>query len=459
MISTRKPLRGAFGRATLGAALALGVASGALVSAPAFAAKPAAPKIEFSPGFAKAAADLDKALTGAKGNAAVQQASQAAQTATDPAAKAAAVAQVDAALGDAKAKFDAARAAVSTPGDKLKMGNMLLSYAGLINDVSTQYEGLVMMLDSGALGEDMVGKVSWFAGVAAYQKRDYATAARYVQAAKDKGYTDPQLDAVLNDAYKRSNNPQAALANAQRNIAAAKAAGTRPDEASIRTALQAAYDAKQLGPSTEYSVLLVQNYPSPNAWNNAISVVRALSAYPSQEVLDLMRLMDRTKSYQQSTDYIEYIQAVDPRRFPGEAQKVIDEGIATGKLKATDPSIAEARTTASTRIAADRASLPALERDARAPNATGAVVSGAGDAFLSYGDAAKAESLYTIALTKPGVDSDRVLTRLGIAQADQGKTAEAQANFAKIQGVRKAIGQLWSVYTAQKAAAPAAAAQ
>jgi hypothetical protein len=458
MNSTRKPLRGAFGRATLGAALALGVASGALVSEPAFAAKPAAgPKIEFSPGFAKAAADLDKTLGGAKGNAAVQQAAQAAQSATDPAAKAAAAAQVDAALGGAKAKLDAIRPAVSTPGDKLKFGNMLVAYASLVNDTSIQYEGLVMMLDSGALGEDIVGKVNWYAGVAAYQKRDYANAARYVQAAKDKGFADPQLDAVLNDSYKRSNNPAAALANAQRDIAAAKAAGTRPSEASIRTALQAAYDAKQVGPSTEYSVLLAQNYPSANAWNNSISVVRALSGYQSQEVLDLMRLMNRTNSYQQGQDYIEYIQAVDPRRLPGEAQNVIEAGLASGKLRANDPFITEARTIASSRVAADRASLPGLERDARGPKATAAVVSGAADAFLSYGDAAKAEAFYTIALTKPGVDSDRVLTRLGIAQVDQGKTAEAQASFAKIQGSRKAIGQLWSAYAAQKGATPAAA--
>jgi hypothetical protein len=457
MNSTRKPLRGAFGRATLGAAIALAVAGGALYSAPAFAGKPAAPKIEFSPGFAKVAADLDKALTGARSNPAVQQASQAVEAAHDPAAKAAAAAQVDAALGGAKAKIDAARTAATTPGDKLKLGNMIANYGGLIADPAMQHEGMAMMLDSGVLADEMVGKVNWLAGVTSYQTHDYATAARYIQAAKDKGYTDPQLDAVLNDAYKRSNNPAAALANAQRDIAAAKAAGTHPSEASIRTALQAAYDAKQAGPATEYSVLLVQDYPSANAWNNAIGVVRALSAYPSQEVLDLMRLMDRTKSYQQSQDYIEYIQAVDPRRFPGEAEKVIDEGLASGKLKATDPSIAEARTTASSRVAADRASLPALERDARAPNASAAVVSGAGDAFLSYGDAAKAETFYTIALTKPGVDSDRVLTRLGIAQTDLGKVADAQANFAKIQGPRKAIGQLWSVYAAQKGAAPAAA--
>ena len=95
-------------------------------------------------------------------------------------------------------------------------------------------------------------------------------------------------------------------------------------------------------------------------------------------------------------------------------------------------------------------------------NATAATVSGAADAFLSYGDAAKAESLYAIALNKSGVDANRVLTRLGIAQVDQGKSAEALATLAKVQGPRKPIAQLWSAYASQKSgagAAPVAAAQ
>ena len=58
----------------------------------------------------------------------------------------------------------------------------------------------------------------------------------------------------------------------------------------------------------------------------------------------------------------------------------------------------------------------------------------AGDAFLSYQKPAEAEEFYTLALAKPGVDTPRVLTRLGIAQADQGKSAEAQATFAKVEG-------------------------
>jgi hypothetical protein len=76
----------------------------------------------------------------------------------------------------------------------------------------------------------------------------------------------------------------------------------------------------------------------------------------------------------------------------------------------------------------------------------------AADALLSYGQAAKAAELYTIALGKPGVDTARAQLRLGIAQVDTGNYAAAQQSFAKVTGPRKAIAQLWAAYAAQKAA-------
>lgn len=453
---------GLFSRSAMAAVLALGaIGAGTLLPAPANAAKPSTPKITFSPGFSKAAAEIDKALSEASKNPAIQAANQQVRSATDPAAKSAAAAQVDSALGGGKAKLDAAAAAATTDGDKLKLGELTRTYGVLTDDLDLQGRGLTLMAESGLLQPATANQVQWLLGVTAYQKKDYAAAARYVQTAKDAGFQDPQLDAVLADSYKRSNNPAAALQNAQRDIAAAKAAGTKPSETAIRTALQAAYDGKQLAPASELAALLVQTYPSQLAWNNSIKVVRQLAGYQSQETLDLLRLMGRTGSYGDEIDYVEYLQAVDPRRLPGEAQKVIEAGTAAGKLRANDPFVAEARTIVTGRLAADRASLPGLERDARAASATAATVTGAGDAFLSYGDAAKAEAFYTIALGKSGVDSARVLTRLGIAQVDQGKAAEAQATFAKVQGPRKPIADLWAAYAAQKAGggAPAPAAR
>src|SRR3546814_7993106 len=98
------------------------------------------------------------------------------------------------------------------------------------------------------------------------------------------------IQAVLADSYKRSNNPQAALAMVQKELEAAKASGTKPNETSIRSALQAAYDAKQLAPSAEYGAMLGQYYPGPESWNSAISVVRQRSEEHTSELKSLMRI-------------------------------------------------------------------------------------------------------------------------------------------------------------------------
>jgi len=102
------------------------------------------------------------------------------------------------------------------------------------------------------------------------------------------------------------------------------------------------------------------------------------------------------------------------------------------------------------------ADLTTLTRDARADGAKLVTVMAAADSSLGYGKAADAEALYTKALTMPGVDAGRALTRLGIAQLEQGKSAEAQASFAKVTGQRKPIAELWTIY-AKQGATPAAA--
>ena len=69
-----------------------------------------------------------------------------------------------------------------------------------------------------------------------------------------------------------------------------------------------------------------------------------------------------------------------------------------------------------------------------------------GDAFLNYGELSKAEEFYTSALNMPEADMAKALTRLGIAQLYQGKTAEAKSTFAQVQGSREPIAALWIAY-------------
>ncbi|MBW8783153.1 MAG: hypothetical protein JF593_00690 [Novosphingobium sp.] len=418
-------------RPLLGATVALGAAV-ALNAGPALAApaKPApaaaaATKVVPSKGFAPTALAAQKAINDAKANPAVA-----------PAARQA---------------LDAAFAAATTPDDKFIAGQFAVALGGEMKDSALQRRGLASMLESGKVPAAEAPKYNFYLGSMAYDAKDYGAARAALQAAVQAGYHDNDADALLAEAYMQDNQTAQGLSMLQQAISQRAAAGNPAPQSWYRRGLGAAYKAKLLPQAAGFSIGLVKAYPTAENWAGAITVVREVAHYPAQEELDLMRLMDRTNSYAEGRDYVEYIQSADARRLPGEVLTVINKGIASGKITANDPFVAEARGIANGRIAADKASLPGLERDARGASATAATASAAGDAFLSYGDTARAIELYTLALGKPGVDRDRVLTRLGIAQVDKGDYAGAQATFAKVGGPRKPMADLWAIYAQQKA--------
>lgn len=437
-------------RIALAVALSGGMAA-AVAPVATIAKEKKAAKAEFSKEYAAVAADLDKTVTAAKDDPAVKAAADKASAAKADAALSAARAEVDAAMGGVVAKLQQAEGVATTPLDKVKQGELTRNVGIYMNDPAMQHRGLVMMLDSGQLQAENLGQVQYLAGVTAYQTKQYPEAARWLQAAYDGGYRDPQnmIQAVLADSYKRSNNPQAALAMVQKELEAAKASGTKPNETSIRSALQAAYDAKQLAPSAEYGAMLGQYYPGPESWNSAISVVRQLASLQKRENLDLMRLMYVTGAMKTKNDYMEYIDDVDPRAYPGEAVKIMNDGITKGLLSASD--FGGEKANAEARIPADKASLAGQEREAMKPGASAATLTSAGDVFLSYDQPAKAETFYAKALGQSGADASAVALHLGMAQALQGKYAEAQTSFAKVSGTRAPVAKLWTAYAASKA--------
>jgi hypothetical protein len=459
-------------RPALCAAVGLAVLTGGtFVAAPAMAQKaPKPPKLALSKPFQTAAAPLGQAIEDAKKRPDVVaatnnvNAAQATAQSAQGAARTQARAQVDAAvaalgntLSAEKAQLDAAFTAASTPDDRYMAGNLAVNLGGVAKDTKIQRRGLEAMLASGKVAPADAPRLQYYLGQFAFDSKDYATARTALGAAVQAGFTENDVDALLAEAYLSDNQVPQGLTMLKQAIDKRNATPNKAPAGWYRRGLGAAYKAQQVDKAAEFAMGLVGAYPTADNWAGAITVVREIGKYPAQETLDLMRLMDRTKSYAEERDYIEYIQAADARRLPGEVIRVLDAGKASGKLRANDPFIVEARTVATGRLAADRASLPTLERDGRAANASAVTATGAADAFLSYGEAAKAEVLYTMALNKPGAEKDRILTRLGIAQLDQGKHAEAQASFGKVTGARRNIAQLWALYAAQKAAGTAGA--
>jgi hypothetical protein len=461
-----------FTRSALGLALALGLTAGGLaVSAPAEAQSkkkekaPVAPKIAPTKTFIPAYTALKTALDAAgkrpdiaAARAAVTNAETAHKAARGNKARAEAKTAYDgtiAALGTAlapeKGLLDGAYTAVGNADDKFLAGQLGLTLGNLAVDKAMQRRGLTAMIESGKLPASDVAKYNFYVGGLSFDLKDYAAARTAFQAAMAGGYTEGGVEGLLAETYINDNQPLEGLKVMQ----GMAAKGTASEEL-LRRGVVVAYRAKLANEATAFGSQLVGNFPTNENWALTVAVVRDLNKFQSQEQIDLLRIMERTKSFAEARDYVEYIQAADPRRLPGEVLKVVNLGVASGKLSASDIFVSDAKTTSSGRIAADKASLVGLERDARAGAASAATVMAAGDAFLSYDDPTKAESLYLIALNKPGVDMARVMTRLGIAQTDLGKFAEAQATFAKVTGERAQIAQLWSAYAKSKARAAAA---
>jgi hypothetical protein len=461
---------GIVARSALGLALALGLAgAGATFAPPAFAQKaPAAPKLKPSKAFQQVAVTLQKAMDTAKARgdvvqakAALDAAYNAERTASGNAARQQARTQIAAArtalagtLSNEKAVLEQVFAAIANEDDRFMAGNLALNYGGLAGDQATQRRGLEAMLQSGKVAPTDAARFKFFAGQIAFQMNDNASAIRLLQESVSAGYRENDAEALLAEAYIADNKVDQGLTVLMQAIDARAAAGTPAPVNWYRRGLGAAYKGQLLGKASDFAMALAKAYPTKENWGGAITVVREIGKFPAQETLDLMRLMDRTNSYAEERDYIEYIQAADARRLPGEVQKIVAAGLAAGKLRANDPFVSEARTISDQRVGPDRASLTALERDARAANASAATLMGAADAFLSYRENAKAEEFYKLALAKGSAEAPRLLTRLGIAQVDQGKFAEAQATLARVEGPRKGMAQLWSLYATQKAAAP-----
>lgn len=424
-------------------ALAIALASGAVLGvtaleAPAYAQKKdkkeKAPKADYSKGFIAAYTPI-QALTKAepKDNAAVA------------------------------AALPAMVAAVETPDDRFVAGNLVYTTGNETKNSALQRQGVALMLESGKVPAANLGDYHFLAGQLAYRDEDWATARTEIMAAIAAGYSASDPQAVVAETYFAEENYLEGLKYLSEAVNKRVAAGETVDQSWLQRGISAAYRNNYADAAGGFAAMNARLYPARDSWGDAIAIERNFGDFDNQATLDLLRLSDRTDSLRNERDYVDYIEAADPRRLPGEVNRIAQAGVAAGLLAADDVFVAESRDIAKARLSADQAELPALERDARKPSATAVTATAAGDALLSYGKAAEAEEMYTIAMGKAGADLPRVMTRLGISQVDQGKTDAAKATFAKVTGKRVSIAKLWAIYAEQQAeqnvpqaAAPAA---
>ena len=345
-----------------------------------------------------------------------------------------------------KGQLPALIAAVENDDDKMVAGQMVLVVGNKASDPALQRQGLEMMLASGKVAPEQVGQFHYFVGNLAYQAKDYAAARTALEAAVAAGFQDDQLPALMAETYFGANARKEGLTYLTKAARERQAAGQPVPESWLLRGLQVAYEAKDSAASNDLAALLVSSNPTPKNWQAALQVVRETnSTWTNEEILDLSRLMLISGGMQAENDFAEYLDAADPRKLPNEVVAAFDAVTKAGVINANSPRFADVRQLAQDRAAADRAEAASAKKEAQAA-ASGTVALGAGDLLLSIGSYADAEAMYQLAIDKGGVDVNRALTRKGIAQARQGKAAEAKETLGKVQGNRAALANLWSIY-------------
>lgn len=350
-----------------------------------------------------------------------------------------------------KAALPGVIAAAENDDDRFVAGNLVYSAGVKSSDRALQRQGIEMMLQSGKVPAANQPQYNFLAGQFAYQDDDFGAARTYFERAAELGYAENDPVPLIAETYFQEERFADGVTYLSQAIEAKRQAGQPVDEAWIRRGLAMAYNNQLDAQAREYSSMYVRDYPSATSWGDAIGILYNTSEIGGEDSLDLLRLARRVDGLRQSNQYLEYIDQADPRKLPGEVVAVIDEGYASGNLDRSNTFVSEARAEAAKRVKTDETELPELAKDARAANANLVTVMAAGNAFLSYGRAADAEEFFAKAATMPGANTPLVLTRMGIAQLDQGKYAEAEATFNRVEGARQAIANLWAIYTTQQA--------
>jgi hypothetical protein len=415
-------------------ALALALTSGA-VSAPVFAAKKeekkAGPQLKVSP-------DVIKAL----------------QTA-QKAAEAQDFAGAKAALAEADSK-------ATSNDDKYQIGAIKLNTSIASKDTALQGEALNQMLDSGLTPPEQAAQFNSIAANSALEAKNFDVAIQRGQAAVAAGAKAESVQPTIAQAYfgkagTANTSVEPARGFTLQGLTALKAAADSMKASGQQVPAQwyqigvGRAEAAKLPDVTEWAKMAYQAEPSGQNLRTLVRLFqRANPNITNRENLDVLRLLGASDGLVIAADFTEYAEMASKTGIYGEVKSVIDKGRSKGVLNASGG--ADLYSTAVPKIAGDKASLGSAEADAQKA-ANGKIAAATADAYLGYGDYAKAVSMFELAKQKGGVDADEVNTRLGIAKTLSGDTAGAKASFEAVQGgSRKPIAGLWLAYLGTKGA-------
>src|SRR6185312_8723972 len=234
------------------------------------------------------------------------------------------------------AKLAAARAVAATPDDRYAIGELQLKAAMAANDTTAMVAAADVMATSGFADAAMSAKLYRGLGGSFYNAKQYPQAAAAFQKAVSINPSDSEAYDLLGEANLAQGQKAEAAGDFQHAIQLEMAGGQRPDEALLKKAVGAAYEA-QSPMAVDLGREWAAAYPSPDSWRNSIAIYRNLRHPDEEGTLALLRLMQVTGAMTSPHDYALFAEAAADQSNFNEAQAVLDAGQAAHLVDPSSP--------------------------------------------------------------------------------------------------------------------------
>ena len=341
------------------------------------------------------------------------------------------------------AKVAAAQAVAKTAEDRYAIGQMQLKAALAVKNDESAAAAVDYIAGSTFLPGARVAELYNAVGINFYNAKNYDRAAAMFEkgvAADTRGFESLKLLAEARNSQGRGAEAAQAM---QKALTIAAASGQKPAEDVYKRAVSLAYNAKS-PLAVDLSREWVAAYPNAESWTNAIAIYRNMMRPEIEGTLDLLRLVRAAGALKSPGDFAVYAQSAANQGNFGEAQSVIDEGIAA---KIIDPSSARFRETVSGLKGKPKASPADLEASAKIAKTSTAMIA-VGNRFYGIGNYARSAELYRSALGAGG-DAGLANLHLGMALAGAGDKAGATAALSAVTGEYAGIAKYWLLWVRQ----------
>jgi tetratricopeptide (TPR) repeat protein len=295
-----------------------------------------------------------------------------------------------------------------------------------------------------------------------YQLKNYDKAIEFGNRAIKGGFADEDMYTLVGQAYYIKGDYKGTLRFMNNYVDSIEKRGGTPKEQLLELIMSSCIKLDDAECTTAALERLVARYPKPIYWQNLMSTLFQAQNTDKQQ-LHIYRLASEVDVLKRPEDYTEMAQLAIEQGSPGEAQRILEEGIKKNVFTEQRDKDRNTRLleSAKRQAATDKASIPKMEKEAQSPNATADRLIGLGIAYLSYQQYDKAADAFSRAIAKGSLKNpDEAHMYLGIAQLKQQNKEEAVKAFRSVKADPKLsrIASLWALHAQQSRSGAATAA-